>query len=228
LPRLAVTVLVLALLAATTTAFALTEVLKLERTPIVPPGFKVAFSPECECSKQTARFRIRLRSDETVDATIVDSDGHAVRTLLRDSRRPAGTLRLRWDGRSDAGAVVSDGTYKLLLDFVGSDRSILLPNPIRVDSRPPRAELLTFSPRAISGEEAVEVIADSDEAARLLLLEDGKRVARGRLGEAGEIDLHWRSAAALGPGPHLLSVVVRDRAGNSAPVSGGQVELVVK
>jgi hypothetical protein len=228
LPRLAVTVLVLALLAATTTAFALTEVLKLERTPIVRPRFNAAFSPGCACPHDTARLPIRLKKPETLDATIVDSEGDSVRTLLDGIRRRAGRLVLKWDGKDDSGAIVRDGTYKVRLSFQGSDRSILVPNPIRVDTEPPEAELVSVEPGAIKPKEAVEVVVDSSERARLLLYADGALVARGKLGDEGSITLVWRAASRLAPGRHVLRVEAQDRAGNSDTAGTANVQVLAR
>jgi FlgD Ig-like domain len=208
-------VLVLALLAATTTAFALTEVLKLEGTPIVRPGFNVSFSPGCACRHDTARLTIRLKKPETIDATIVGSDGDAVRTLLDASREPTGPLVLIWDGKDDSGVIVPDGTYKVRLSFDGPDRSILVPNPIRVDTEPPEARLVSVAPGAVEPRRGVEVVVDSNERARLVLYADGALVARGKLRDEGSITRVWHGAWRLAPGTHVLRVDVQDRAGNA-------------
>src|SRR5687767_8400856 len=100
---LAVIVLVLVLLGGTAAAFAVTEVLKLERSPITAPRFTKHFSPVCGCEKEEARLSLRLRKADTVDATIVDPGGNTVRTLLEDQRLRRGPVTLEWDGRDDAG-----------------------------------------------------------------------------------------------------------------------------
>jgi hypothetical protein len=228
LPRLAVTVLVLALLAATTTAFALTEVLKLERTPIVRPRFNVAFSPGCGCPHDTARLPIRLKKPETIDATIVDSDGDSLRTIIQAQREPKGRLVLKWDGKDDSGTIVPDGTYKVRVSFEGSDRSILVPNPIRVDTESPDAELVSLEPRVVKPKETVEVVVDSNERARLLLYADGTLVARGKLGDEGSITLVWRGAAQLTPGMHVLRLDARDRAGNTDTAGTASVQAFAR
>jgi hypothetical protein len=208
-------VLVLALLAATTTAFALTEVLKLEGTPIVRPGFNVAFSPGCACRHDAARLAIRLKKPETIDAAIVGSGGDAVRTLFDARREPTGRVVLRWDGKDDSGAIVPDGTYKVRLSFGGSDRSILVPNPIRVDTESPEAELVSVAPSAVKPRQGVEVVVDSNERARLLFYADGALVTRGKLRDEGSITRVWHGAWRLAPGTHALRVDVQDRAGNT-------------
>jgi hypothetical protein len=226
LPRLAVTVLVLALLAATTTAFALTEVLKLERTPIVRPRFNVAFSPGCACPHDTARLPIRLKKPETMGAVIVDSDGDAVRTLLDAIREPRGRLVLKWDGKDESGAIVPDGTYKMRVSFEGSDRSILVPNPIRADTQPPEADLVSVAPDVVKLKEPLEIVVDSNERARLLLYADGALVARGKLGDEGSITLVWHGASLLATGRHVLRVDVQDRAGNMAIAGTANVQIL--
>jgi hypothetical protein len=221
-------VLVLALLAGTTTAFALTEVLKLERTPIVRPRFNVAFSPGCACPDDIARLPIRLKKEETLDASIVDSDEDEVRTLVTARQRGVGRFVLRWDGTDDSGAIVPDGTYKLLLRFEGSDRSILVPNPIRVDTEPPEAKLVSVEPGAVKPKERVEIVVDSTERARILLFADGALAARGKVGDEGSITLRWRGAGQLGPGKHLLRVDVQDRAGNTDTAGTANLEVLAR
>ena len=218
--------LVLALLAATTTAFALTEVLKLERTPIVRPRFNVAFSPGCACPHGTARLPIRLKKPETMEAVIVDSDGDTVRMLLHASQEPRGRLVLKWDGRDESGAIVPDGTYKVRVSFEGSDRSILAPNPIRADTQPPEAELVSVEPDAVKPKEPLEIVVDSNERARLLLYADGALVARGKLGDEGSITLVWHGASLVAPGRHVLRVDVQDRAGNTAVAGTANVQVL--
>jgi flagellar hook assembly protein FlgD len=218
LPRLAVTVLLLALLAATTTAFALTEALKLERTPISRPHFHVAFSPGCSCVHDTARLRVRLKEAETIDATIVGSEGEEIRTLTVASPRDAGRMVLLWDGKDDRGEVVPDGTYRLQLRFERSDRSIVLPNRIQVDTRAPTIALVSVAPRAPVPAEEVTVAADSNERARLLVYASGRLVARGGLGGPGVLRLAWdgtlRGRRPLPAGEYAVTLAVQDRAGN--------------
>ncbi len=209
--------LLLALLAATTTAFALTEVLKLERTPISRPRFNVVFSPGCSCSRDSARLPIRLKKAETIDAAIVDSEGEEIRALAAASPREPGRTVLLWDGKDDRGAVVPDGIYRLRLHFERSNRSIVVPNPIRVDTRAPSIELVSVAPRAPMPAEEVTVAARSDERARLLVYANGELVARSRLGDPGVLRLTWDGTARgrpLAPGDYALTLAVRDRAGN--------------
>jgi flagellar hook assembly protein FlgD len=221
----------LALLAGTTTAFALTEVLKLEGSPIARPKYHVAVSPVCDCPYDTAWLPVKLRKKVTFDAAIVDSDGNVVQELAVPPGPVRGRVLLRWDGRDDSGAVVSDGSYRLRLTFGDADRTIVVPNEIRVDTKAPTVALESVSPQQlVPAEGSIRVVARSNEESRLVLLVDGKRVARGPLQGPGTLRLTWEGTLrgkVLGPGTYTLTVAARDRAGNiSNATPGVAVEIV--
>jgi FlgD Ig-like domain len=198
----------LALLAGTATAFALTEALKLDRTPIARPKFDVSFSPVCDCRRERARLPVRFRSQQTVDAVVVDGDGNPIRSLETGTRHPRGRFVYIWDGRDDDGAVVPDGSYRLRLSFDSDGRTIELPNEIRVDTEPPSLQVQRVL------QDPLTVVASSNERARLLLLLDGRIDARGSYEDSGPIRVVTDSDL-LG----ALSVMAEDAAGNrSQPV----------
>jgi hypothetical protein len=133
---------------------------------------------------------------------------------------------LRWDGKDESGAIVPDGTYKVRLSFDGSDRSILVPNPIRVDTEPPEAKLVSVEPGAVKPRQGVDVVVDSNERARLLLYADGAPVARGKLRDEGSITRVWHGAWRLAPGTHVLRADVQDRAGNTDTAGTASLEVL--
>jgi hypothetical protein len=209
----------LALLAGTTTAFALTEALKLDRTPITRPKFDVLFSPVCVCRKDTARLPVTFRKADTIDAVIVSDGGDSVRTLAQGRRLPRGHFVFLWDGRDDAGGVVPDGSYRLRLSFAGDGRTIDLPNEIQVDTTPPTLELLSLEVPEPGSTDPLTASARSNERARLLLYVDDELAARGRFEGPGVIRLVWARAAEdprLSSGRHALTLVAKDRAGNGS------------
>ena len=65
--------IVLALLGATAAAFAVTERLKLERSPVTGTRVDRVFSPVCECARDVAVISIVLRRRETVTLDILES-----------------------------------------------------------------------------------------------------------------------------------------------------------
>jgi hypothetical protein len=224
-------VLLLALLAGTTTAFALTEALKLEKSPVSRPRFKPVFSPTCACPQETARLAVRLRDADTIDAVIVDEDGNPVRTLVSGESYAPGRTVFRWDGRNDRGEIVPDGTYRLRLHFAEADRTILIPDTVRVDTRPPTIELVSVHPRRLErGGEGATIVVRLTERARPLLLVNGKLVLRGLLAYSGRARLTWDGTVeghALSRGRYALTLEAQDRAGNvSAPTEAVIVRIV--
>ena len=77
--RIATTVLVLGLLGGTAAAFAVTEGLKLEPSPILSPRIAKVFSPACDCPTRVAEIAFRLRKPDNIRVQIVRG-GTVVRT----------------------------------------------------------------------------------------------------------------------------------------------------
>ena len=75
--------IVLGLLGATAAAFAITERLKLERSPVTGTRVDRVFSPVCECARDVAVISIVLRRRETVTLDILNRDGRSIRTIVR-------------------------------------------------------------------------------------------------------------------------------------------------
>lgn len=224
--------LLLALLAGTTTAFALTEALKLEQSPVSRPRFKSVFSPTCACPQETARLRVRLRDADTIDAVIVDEDGNPVRTLASSERHAPGRTVFRWDGRDDRGEIVSDGTYRLRLHFAEADRTILIPNTVRVDTGPPTIALVSLEPRRLElGGEGATIVVRLTERARPLLLANGELVLRGAVGDPGPARLTWDGTFEghrLSRGRYALTLEAQDRAGNVSPPTEAVTVRIVR
>jgi hypothetical protein len=218
--------LVLALLAATAVAFAITEGAKLERSPIY--GTKVptpVFSPNGR-AVPVALFSFRLRARERVEAWIENADGRRVRTLLQPRSFRAGSrVSLVWDGLDNSGALEPDGVYKPVVKLERSHRTIVLPNPIRLDTAPPKIVVRhplypILSPDGDHHGDFFRVHYGVNEPAHGILYVDGTRVAftlRQKL--AGE--LVWNGKLKKDgvlrparPGRYVLSVAAQDRAGN--------------
>jgi hypothetical protein len=229
-----VAALAFALLAGTTAAFAVSAVLKLERSPVAAPQFTKHFSPGCDCPSHAAVLSLRLRKADTIDAGIVDRDGDVVRTLVENDPRRRGELTLLWNGRDDAGVVVPDGRYRLRLRLDGAHRTIVVPNPIFVDTEPPSVRLLDVAPRVFSpdgdGEsDAIRAAYTATEPARASLLVDGAPAMTGKLRRQGRTSVMWNGAQLdrpLPPGTYDVALRVTDRAGNvSEPTEAVDVRI---
>jgi len=219
---LAVTAIVVALLLATAASFAITERLKLERSPVASPQLTRLIGPECECEKAVARLSVLLRERAVVNATIVNSAGEHVATLGEGLARSRGRLSLEWDGRDDAGEVVRSGRYRLRLELVSLDRTITVPTPVRVDARPPRVELveaspLVFSPDDDGRRDRVQYRYRTNEASYPIVEVEGKPAVRGLRRPAGPGQVRWRGrldGESVQPGTYATRLVVVDAAGN--------------
>lgn len=129
--RLARIALVVALLAATVTAFAATEGLKLTPSPLRSTRVDEVLFPGA-----TAQIRFRLRKPDRLTLALIDGGGRVVRTLADARPVGSGVQRFTWDGRDDAGAVAADGAYRPRVHLARQRFTILLPNPIRVAAAP--------------------------------------------------------------------------------------------
>ena len=244
--RIAPAALIAALLVATAAAFAYTERLKLTPAPIKNTRVDRLFSPVCECGTDAARISFRLRRHDRITVSIVNRRGDVIRTLVSGRNHRAGAVLVYWDGRDDLGRLVGDGAYKPRVKLALNRRTIVLPNPIRVDTTPPRVELVQAKPLLISPDgdgraDRVIVSYRVDEPAQVSLYVDGvRRVVKRGSKQTGTIDWNGKVASTpLATGPHELSLVARDLAGNlgerTAPrriviryVSLGRRKIVVR
>jgi hypothetical protein len=221
--------LVLGLLGGTAAAFAVTEGLKLQRTPITSPDVTKVFSPVCDCPQKTASIAFSLRKADRVTLQIEDANGKIVRTLVHGRRVPHGRFAARWDGRDGAGRVAPQGSYEPRVHLATAHRTIVLPNPIRVDTTPPKITSAGFFPAVLSPDgdhrrDLLRVRYKVDEPAHALLFVNGVQLVRGRLPpRSGELRWYGRVGGhGVAAGRYRLTLRARDLAGNvSKPVRVG-------
>ncbi len=233
MPRVFALLVVVFLLGGTAAAFAVTQGLKLEKSPVLSPRITKVFSPVCECSKDRALISFKLRKGDTATLQVVDGSGNVVRTLV--ARRRFGPVRLdaAWDGRDDAGQVVRDGDYKPRVRLADAHKTITFPNDMRVDTKPPEIQRFSVSRRVLSPDgdgraDGISVSYRLSEPAHAILFVNGKR--RGfTLFQRQRGNVQWfgrRRGKGVPPRTYALSLAARDRAGNrSEPVSAGSVRV---
>ena len=230
--------IVLVLLGATAAAFAVTERLKLERSPVTGTKVDRVFSPVCECSRDVAVISFVLRRRETVTVDVLESGGRSIRTLVRMQREPAGRVSYTWDGRDNLDRIVPEGVYRPRVQLERNGRTIVLPNPIRVDTTAPRVSLVSVFPRVFSPDgdgrrDRVTATYRTDERAGVVMLVDGRqrvqskfRRVEGKLVWFGRID-----GRTVRPGAYEIRLRAVDRAGNrstrtrAVPVRVRYIEL---
>ena len=217
---------VLMLLAATAGAFVLTEGAKLEKSPIA--GTQVphpVFSPGGR-GPTSAEVRFRLRKAERLEAWMQDAHGNRVAQLQAARSFPRGAkLDLVWDGFRSNGILVPDGVYTPVVKLLSSHRTIVLPNPIAIDTKPPVITVKhplypLLSPDGDGRRDAFVVHYRINERAHAILSVRGRQVIYTlRQKQVGQLrwngKLHNPPRPVL-PGRYLLTVAARDIAGNQS------------
>src|SRR5919197_3562990 len=227
--QIAAAVVAAALLGGSAAAFAFTEHVKLERSPVFRTLVGKKLGPNCRCQWQKIRIQFTLRKPDRLWVAVVDSEDKVVRTLLRSMPVRAGRQRFGWDGRDDAGQVVPAGTYKPRPHLANEHRTILMPNPIKVDPTAPAISLVSLAPRVFSPGRAfrrnhVSVRWRASEPVQALLYVDGQlRVHRRRFVDKGM--LPWLGTG-LPAGRYRLALRAVDRTGHvSRGISLGVVRI---
>lgn len=213
--------IVLALLGATAAAFAVTERLKLERSPITGTRVDRVFSPVCECARDVSVISFVLRRRETVTLDILDRTGRSIRTVVRQRREPSGRVSYTWDGLDNAGRIVPEGVYRPKVRLRRNGRTIVLPNPIRVDTTAPVITLMRVFPRVFSPDgdgnrDRVSATYRIDERARAVMLVEGRQRVQSKFRRV-EGKLVWFgriNGRTVSPGVYELRLRAADLAGN--------------
>jgi hypothetical protein len=213
--KLAPTIIVAALLVATATAFAVTERLKLEDSPVLGTRIPALFSPR----KSEARIGFRLRREENLELDVADSHGVIVRHGVGSGIFGQAFHQFAWDGRNDQGRIVPDGTYHVELELKDEGRTIEFPSTVRVDSTAPTIDDVkirhrVFSPDGDKRADRVDVTYRFSEPAYAILYLNGKRVATSyRKKPVGTIQWYGKGKK---PGAYRLALAAQDPVGNVA------------
>jgi hypothetical protein len=214
-------VLVVGLLGGSAAAFAVTERLKLVRSPITHTQVGKFVSP---ASGRRVAISFRLRKGDRLSLAIVDSEDRVVRALISSKSVRAGRLGYSWNGRGDNGKFVSDGTYRPQVHLANAHRTILLPNPIAVDTKRPhitlvRKNLTVVSPDGDTRHDYLKVFFRTTEPARAVLFANGHRVVKVKSFKAESLQWGRRNGMPAKPGVYRLYLRAIDQAGNPGPGS---------
>jgi flagellar hook capping protein FlgD len=233
LARTATLLLVLAVLAASGAAFAISEGLKVQRAAVTAVRVDKIFSPVCRCPQARAVIGFKLTRSDRVTLGMVDSKGELVRTLVHRRLFSRGAKHFTWNGRDDDGTLVPEGSYRPRIRLQRTDRTYLLPNPIKVDMTPPRIRVHSVSPRVISPDgdgrsDILHVRYRISERAHALLYVAGRQTARTKF-QRRQDNVNWYGrldGRRLPPGTYRLGLAAVDLAGNrSRLVPAGTVRI---
>ena len=213
--RFAPTIIVAAVLVATATAFAVTERLKLEDSPVLKTKITNLFSPK----HGEARIRFQLRREESIQLDVADDSGTIVRHSVGAGIFGPALHQFAWDGRNDAGRIVPDGVYHVQLNLKDEGRTIDFPSSISVDSTPPTIDVVSlrhqvFSPDRDGRADHVDIHYRFDEPAYAILYVNGKRA--GQTYRKKPIGVYPWYGKGLKPGDYRLALAAKDLAGNRA------------
>jgi FlgD Ig-like domain len=224
LQRLLSTTALLGLLIATAAAFAITERLKLVKSPIYGTAVSKVLSPVCSCARSKANISVKLRRADFVTLTILGPGRRSVRTVVGGDYVPRGRMVFHWDGNTDAGTRAPDGVYQAQIHLADQHRTILLPNRIQLDTRPPRIISVrpnrkTFSPDGDKHADSVRLRYRFDTPAHVRVYLGSQLIIRGRSKkpQGGVTWLGKQDGKPLPAGLYTLSVGGSDPAGNVTP-----------
>jgi FlgD Ig-like domain len=218
------------LVAATIGAFFVAQRLKSAESVAEYTQVTRFFSPNGDGRKDTATISFKVKKADTVTATIVNADGDRVRRLASGvDADPAHDVTVVWDGKTDSGARVPDGRYRMQLSLRGSGRTVTVAGSFVADTTAPTPIVLSVEPK-IAGPVpgSFEIRARGvgrRRAPRFRVLrtdvDPAKEVARFK-GKRGSRRGVWDGrvdGAPAPPGTYMVVVRVRDRSGNlgSAP-----------
>jgi hypothetical protein len=213
------TAFLVALLATTAGAFALTEGAKLEKTPIYQTEIDKVFSPTCDCKTSVANIRFRLRKREHLTVWM-ERDGTRVETLVTGRTFRAGPVRIVFDGIAPGGLTLPDGDYKPVVRL--PHRTFRIPSTIVIDTKPPvvrtRHRVYTHISPGVPGHSTFAISYTVNKPAHGILYVDGKQVEftykeprHGTLTWNGKIRGRYARV-----GNHVLQISAEDLAGNRA------------
>ena len=227
----------LGLLVASAAAFAITEHLKLIKSPLTAALVSnirgrerstghVVISPTCKrpCVTRSATLSLRLRNSGRVTVSIVDSSGRTVRTIAAGQPVQAHTpTRFVWNGRTDDGGVAPDGVYNPSVALPHQKFHFL--NKITVDTTPPTvvaAKTVKKNPVLFAGPgRTVAISYRFSEPAHALVYLGSHPIIRSH--ETKEHDkVKWAGTLGgepLRPGRYVLSIGAQDLAGNVTPAA---------
>ncbi len=235
--RILAAVLAALLVAGAAAMFVRAQVVKNAPSPIIAPtiGNRV-FSPDAfKPRRREATLTVGLRQRTPAQVVVLDQDDAQV--AVAEAEQRGRRIRASWNGRRADGRLAPDGAYRFAIRLPAKDRTIRIPDPIRLDATPPVVESDARPGRYISpgleGEagayrfalrasEPVRFRLDVRQiqpsgAARLI-----RREARPRWTRAKE--MRWAADAGnlpldaigefVGPGSYIVGWKAEDRAGN--------------
>ncbi len=157
----------------------------------------------------TLNYQLAEEADVTV--RVFSDPGGMVRALLENESQSVGQHFVTWDGRSEAGAVVEDGQYRVEVYAGGPLRGTTKNALVTVDTLPPALQLANLTDGQRVGQEILTVQGTTEPDAVVWSSSEPQPLA---------VDYQGRFAfqRKLAEGSNLVEVRAVDPAGNTARV----------
>ncbi len=214
--RLARTVFALLVLA---TGGAFFAAQKLKTAPPVLLAFRLserAISPNGDGRFERQKTSFMLKRDELIDVAVVDQRGDSVREIA--SGLTVAAYRriepLTWNGRTESGSVAPDGRYRIRVTLRREGRSVTVPKSFRVDTTPPRINVLGIGPGAGNGP---ELLPRADRQPASIRINTAARDGHLRIFRTAPLPLKAVAEVPIDDGSKFASWDGRDAAGNALP-----------
>jgi len=169
------------------------------------------FSPNGDGNRDVVTGLYSLSELATVSVEVRGSGRQLVRHLLTEQKQGAGQYSVSWDGRDEAGQVVGDGQYRLVVGAKGPVRTTYTEAQITIDTQPPVIRFANFPENLKVKDPQFTIQGVTEPEASILVNNDPQPIEVAR---DGGFTIHHR----LEEGLNRLEVRAIDQAGNVASV----------
>jgi hypothetical protein len=109
--------------------------------PLLHPKHPVhSFTPNGDCRYDQIRIKFRVTQSDHATVQVVKPGGRVVITLARDKfLKRYHYFSFPWDGRQRGGGIAPAGRYKLRVQLLAQERSLVPPGVISLHQVPPRS-----------------------------------------------------------------------------------------
>ncbi|MBS4175955.1 S8 family serine peptidase [Lederbergia citrea] len=191
--------------------------------PTVKISTPAVFSPKVK-SKLTVSYDINKKV--MITAKIYDSKNKLIKTILNNQSVSAGKRTVAWDGKNSKGKLVKDGTYKLIISGVDSNKfKANKTMSIKIDTvKPTAATSVSSSPFKLDGKSKPGVTVTFKENVKMTIYvttDKGvkvKRLTNNKSYKEGTFTINWNGkndkGKYVGEGKYRYEAEVVDVAGN--------------
>ncbi|MBS4222817.1 S8 family serine peptidase [Lederbergia citrea] len=191
---------------------------------VVKIGSSAIFSPKVK-SKLTVSYEINKTAKVT--AKIYDSKNKLVKTILNNKSLSPGKRTVAWDGKNSHGKLVKDGTYKLTVSGIDSNKvEANKTMSIKIDTvKPTAATSVLATPFKLDGKSKPGVkvtVKETVKVSAYVTTDKGvkiKRLTNNKSYNKGPFTLNWNGkndkGKYVGEGKYRYEAEVKDAAGNT-------------